>query len=66
MAKKWDEQNNKAMRDLFGVSKDNRILDAILSKNKYSKRNQHRSHAESVWKSSEEVFNGDGQINVYF
>lgn len=65
MAKKWDEQNHKAMRDLFGVSKDNRILDAILSRNKQSKRNQ-RTHAESVWKSSEEVFNGDGQINVCF
>jgi hypothetical protein len=63
MAKKWDEQNNKAMKDLFGAKKDNRIPDTILSKNKHSKPKQYRTHADSVWRSSEEVFSGSGSRN---
>jgi hypothetical protein len=64
MAKKWDEQNNKAMKDLFGANKDNRVTDTILSKNKNSKPKPYRTHADSVWRSSEEVFSGDGKVNV--
>jgi len=33
LRKRLEENNSKAMRDLFGVTKQNRILNKILSKN---------------------------------
>lgn len=52
MRKRLEEANSKAMRDLFGVTRENRILSKILSKNirKDNKTSEDYFHPE--WENS--------------
>ena len=50
------------MRDIFKVSKDNRILDQILKK---QKRRGYRTFADpTIWKSNDGIVSGNKEVNV--
>lgn len=50
------------MRDLFKVTKDNKILDQILKK---QQRRGYRTFADpTIWKSKEEIISGQGNVSV--
>ncbi len=51
------------MRDLFKVTKDNKILDQILKRQQ--KRGYQTFADPTIWKSNEETVSGQGTISVY-
>ncbi|CAI2363654.1 unnamed protein product [Moneuplotes crassus] len=57
-----EKVNSKAMRDLFKVTKDNKILDQILKK---QQRRGYRTFADpTIWKSKEEIISGQGTVSA--
>ena len=50
------------MRDMFKITKDNKILDQILKK---QKRRGYRTFADpTIWKNKDDVISGQGVISV--
>jgi hypothetical protein len=53
MRKRMEEANSKAMRDLFGITKENRILSKILNRN-----------SKKAYKTSDDYYNPDWENSI--